>query len=216
MTPRRLLAFDCSGGSCSAAVLDDGAVMARRFAVMERGQAEAIMPQIRDVLTEAELHVADLDALVTTLGPGSFTGLRIGLAAARGLALASGKPIIALTSFEAFLAGAGTGSFERIVVAIDSRRGPVFAQVFAADGTALGEPGAVERQALAGWLPDGPTLVLGDAADALGPLGRSDIEARPGRIDAGDLGRVARAAPRRRPVPLYLRAPDVTIGKAAP
>jgi tRNA threonylcarbamoyladenosine biosynthesis protein TsaB len=187
---------------------------------MERGQAEAIIPQIRDVMAEAGLSFADLDAIATTVGPGSFTGLRIGLAAARGLALAAAKPIVALTAFEAHLAGAAedASGFAGIIVAIDSRRGPVFVQCFRPNGSALGEPISCEPDRLGDLLPVGRCLVLGDRADSFAGFG-TEIELRPGPIRAAALARAAATATldqRARPAsPLYLRAPDVTLAKAA-
>ncbi len=97
----KVLAFDCSGASCSAAVLIDDRPAAQRFAPMERGHAETLLPMIETVLREAALTPAALDLLAVTVGPGSFTGLRIGLAAARGLALARKLPAIGVTSFDA-------------------------------------------------------------------------------------------------------------------
>ncbi|HVJ55096.1 MAG TPA: tRNA (adenosine(37)-N6)-threonylcarbamoyltransferase complex dimerization subunit type 1 TsaB [Aliidongia sp.] len=220
----RILAFDCSGGACSAAVWSDGAIRAERMAVMERGHAEALMPQIRDVMAEAGLDFTALDALATTVGPGSFTGLRLGLAAAKGLALATDLPIMAFSGFEAVLAGipAERRSGRPVAVAIDSRRGPVFAQLFTAEGRAAAPPEAVEPNNFEAWLPPGPILVSGDGTPGLAAPARADIEisAVPSRISAAALARQAaslgRAGLGRLPVaPLYLRPPDVTLPKQA-
>src|SRR5215467_10709212 len=99
----KVLAFDCSGASCSAAVLIDDRPAAQRFAPMERGHAETLLPMIETVLREAGLTPAMLDLLAVTVGPGSFTGLRIGLAAGRGLALARALPAIGVPSFDAVI-----------------------------------------------------------------------------------------------------------------
>jgi tRNA threonylcarbamoyladenosine biosynthesis protein TsaB len=100
-----VLAFDTSAGACSAAVLGgDGTVLARRCEALERGHAERLLPMLRDVLAEAGVEIADLALLAVTIGPGTFTGIRIGLAAARGLALASGLPLVGVTSLEAVAA----------------------------------------------------------------------------------------------------------------
>ena len=220
---RHLLAFDCSGASCAAAVLVDDVVKAERFQAMERGQAEALLPMIGTVMAEAGLGWHELDAIATTIGPGSFTGVRLGLSAARGLALAADRPLVALTAFEAV--AAGLGPLDRpIAIAIDSRRGPVFAQRFTAGLELIGEPAQLEPEAVAAWLGAGPWRLAGDgvanlADQAFGPSILLDAE--PLRIRASDLARAAAALGRpgidRLAVqPLYLRAPDVTQPKPRP
>jgi tRNA threonylcarbamoyladenosine biosynthesis protein TsaB len=210
-----ILAFDCSGAACSAAVVSDGVVLAERFAAMERGQAETLLPQIRDVMAEAGWSFADLDALATTVGPGSFTGLRIGLAAARGLALAARLPVLAPTAFEAYLAQIVPDEHIPVVVAIDSRRGAVFVQRFAADRTASDVPASVDAESVGDWLPAGRFIVVGDGTAPFAALVRPGLDIRPARIGAIDVARAAQASPDRPPVPLYLRAPDVTLPRPA-
>ena len=214
---RRVLAFDCSGAACSVALWVDGQIVAQHFAAMARGQAEVLMPQIERVMSEAGLDFSALEAIATAIGPGSFTGLRLGLAAARGLALAAGRPLVAVTSFEALLAGLST--VERagrpVAVAIDSRRGPVFAQLFDGEGSPCGPPVSLEPAEFDTWLPPDPVVILADIAADLPP-------ARPGRslyraaIRAADIARLVAGfgtpgIGRLNPVPLYLRAPDVTL-----
>ena len=189
---------------------------AERFAVMERGQAEAIMPQIRDVMAEAGLGFAALDALATTVGPGSFTGLRLGLAAARGLALASGRPVLAPTAFEAYLAQVEVEEAVPVAVAIDSRRGPVFVQRFGSDRRPLAGPCSVGAEAAGDFLPEGSVIVIGDGTLPFAALGRSGLDIRPARVRAIDVARAALLTDSARPPgPLYLREPDVTV-KPAP
>ena len=102
-----LLAVDCATNACSAALwLDDGAGP-HRYRAMRRGHAETLMPMVRAVMDEAGLAFSDLDAIAVTTGPGAFTGIRIGLAAARGFALAANLPLIGVTTLEA-VAGAMT------------------------------------------------------------------------------------------------------------
>ncbi|HTH95980.1 MAG TPA: tRNA (adenosine(37)-N6)-threonylcarbamoyltransferase complex dimerization subunit type 1 TsaB [Stellaceae bacterium] len=223
--PRTVLAFDCSGASCSAAVLSEGDILAHRFAAMARGQAEALVPMIGEVMAQAGLSFVSLDAIVTTVGPGSFTGIRLGLAAAQGLALASSRPILAVSAFEAHLAGLGAGPpAHPVLVAIDSRRGPVFAQVFGTNRAALTEPMQLEPAEVERHLPAGPVVAIGDGAVLLkgyvdpariGPAGASP------HIDAAALARLVGGALAWRPrvlapVPLYLRPPDVTTPKPRP
>jgi tRNA threonylcarbamoyladenosine biosynthesis protein TsaB len=215
----RVLAFDCSGAACSAALWLDGRLATERFAAMARGQAEALMPQIQSVMHEGGLDFFDLDAIATTVGPGSFTGLRLGLAAARGLALAAGRPLVAVTAFEALLAGLSEEQCagRMVAVAIDSRRGPVFAQLFDGHRSAVGSPVSVDPAEFDRWLPPGIVILTDADLPSTGPhrlLSRTLIRAGDiARLTAGfgaaGIGRLA-------PVPLYLRAPDVTMSKRTP
>src|SRR5258708_33720112 len=94
-----VLGLDSAGNACSAAVLRWGRIVARRFAPMARGQAEALMPMIAATLAEAEMQASALDLIAVTIGPGAFTGLPLGPAAARGPAVATGVPAPAISSF---------------------------------------------------------------------------------------------------------------------
>jgi tRNA threonylcarbamoyladenosine biosynthesis protein TsaB len=222
---RRILAFDCSGASCSAAVLDNGQVAARRFATMMRGQAEVLVPMIGEVMTNAGLSYDVLDAVVTTAGPGSFTGIRLGLAAAQGIALAAARPLLAVSSFEAYLAGLSQPDRQLpVAVAIDSRRGPVFLQIFDAGRRAMSEPLQVDPDRVAAHLPSGHVMLTGDAMallkDHVDPASII-LPADAVHIDAAHLAMLAGGLLSwqpvfRAPVPLYLRPPDVTAPKSAP
>src|SRR3954469_5612836 len=100
-----ILALDTAGAACSVAVLRGVVVAASRSEPMARGHSEALMPMIRAAMRDAALEFDALDLIAATVGPGAFTGIRIGLAAARGLALAAGKPAVGVTSFEAVAEG---------------------------------------------------------------------------------------------------------------
>lgn len=131
-----ILAFDTTLSACSAALLEDGSPRARIFEVIGRGHAERLMPMIAEVMAEAGLGYDALDAIAVTLGPGTFTGVRIGLAAARGLALALGRPLIGVTTFEAVAADLLLKAPELgrrpVTVIHDARRGEVYIQSFKA------------------------------------------------------------------------------------
>ena len=140
--PMRVLAIDTALEACSAAVLDtEQGVLAAASLPMARGHAEALMPLIAKVMGEASTAFAELDRVAVTTGPGSFTGLRVGISAARGIALASGKPAFGLTTLAAFAAPyiAGDDSIA-LVVAIDARHEHVYLQVFGPGGRTLVPP----------------------------------------------------------------------------
>lgn len=221
--PRRLLALDAAGAACSAAVWAEGAVAAQRFEVMARGQSERLLPMIEEVMQEAGLNYAALDALAVTRGPGGFTGVRIGLATARGLALARGVPVIGVTNFEAVAASVMASELagRTLVVAIETKRRDLYLQIFDGTRQAQAEPRLLPPEQLPDYLPEGPLLFAGDAAGrALSAL--SDARRALARATAGghaEASAVAQIAAQRPvppsgsplPGPLYLRAPDVTV-----
>lgn len=219
----RVLGIDSATRGCSVAVWIDGEIVAERAEVMERGQAERLTPMVAEVLAAAGLGVPDLDRIAVTVGPGAFTGLRIGLATARGLALAANLPLIGVTTFEAVLADLPPGerSGTPVLILVDSRRAEPFAQLFDARGGAVGEPTALDPGATVAGLPAGPLLVAGDGL----PSARAAFEGRPQtRFSAGDgvprAGRVAAIGaardPGSAPEPLYLRPPDTSTPRARP
>src|SRR6476619_7698344 len=147
----RVLAIDTALEACSAAVLDTGGgITASESVAMTRGHAETLMPLIARVMNSAGIEFANLDRIAVTTGPGSFTGLRVGIAAARGIALAAGKPAIGLSTLAAFAAPL-IAADDRIpvVAAIDARHDHVYLQVFGPGGRTLVTPRVVSlREAL--------------------------------------------------------------------
>ena len=224
--PSCLLALDAGSGACSAAVWRKGQVQAERNAVMQRGQAEAIVPMARAVMADAGIGFAELDAIAVTRGPGSFTGVRIGLAAARGLGLACGKPVVGVTAFEVYAALlAAEGGGRAGLVAIESGRAEVFAQAFDEDGRALSDAACLLPSDLASALPQGEWLLAGNAASrvvsALAEAGHQSVASQAcGAVAAADLARLAAARPLPEagtppPAPLYLRPADVSLPSKA-
>lgn len=253
--PKKILALEAAGAACSAAVWSDGAVAARCFEAMSRGQSERLVPMAEEVMRQAALDYGQLDAVAVTLGPGGFTGVRIGLATARAFALALSKPVIGISSFEAVagmvMAGpvtAGPVTAEStsheicgdrtLVVALEAKRADLYVQAFvlqeaaAPDGAAsarwcaVTEPAALMPEDLDACLPEGPLLVLGDAAGpaagALAAAGRSvELGQGDGLADAAVVAALAAERPLPEagapaPAPLYLRAPDVTLPAGRP
>ena len=137
--PPLILGFDTSAARCAAALVSGDRVLAARDEAMDRGQAERLLPMLEALLAEAGVRWADLDGLAVCTGPGNFTGLRIAVAAARGLALALGVPAVGVTAFEALAEPEGPST-----VAILDRRGTVFVQAFR-DGVPLGDRGSRGR-----------------------------------------------------------------------
>src|SRR5919204_2428098 len=119
----RVLAIDTALEACSAAVLDpDGGITASESLAMTRGHAETLMPLIARVMNGARVEFAQLDRIAVTVGPGSFTGLRVGIAAARGIALAAGKPAIGLSTLSALAAPHVAARSDHVILAaIDAR-----------------------------------------------------------------------------------------------
>ncbi len=217
-----VLGFDSAGAGASVSVLRDGAVVAARAAAMERGQAEILMPMIADTLADARVEATDLDLIGVATGPGSFTGLRIAIAAARGLALATGVPAIGVSRFAAVAAqfpAAQRGS-RALLTALDTRRDDFFLQLFDREPE---QPFLADAETAARRLPRTPLMLAGDAARRLAPaLSGRDVELaeEPDAPCATQVARLAAAEFRPGvvippPRPLYLRAPDTTMPRGS-
>ncbi|HJP19956.1 MAG TPA: tRNA (adenosine(37)-N6)-threonylcarbamoyltransferase complex dimerization subunit type 1 TsaB [Alphaproteobacteria bacterium] len=217
----KVLAFDTTLEACSAALWQGGQVLAVERQHIVRGHAEALMPMVESVMAEAGFEYDALDLIAVTRGPGTFTGLRIGLAAARGLGLACGRPVLGLTSLEALAAGVPAGD-ESLFVAIDARRGEVYGQAFDASLVPLCEPFARSPAAAAEAIPEGPALVLGSGAALIRETQAGEwqrLRFSPGNEQPDAAVVAARAAalaaagglPEVPPAPLYLRQPDARL-----
>jgi tRNA threonylcarbamoyladenosine biosynthesis protein TsaB len=208
-----ILGIDTALRSCSAALLRDGEAIAWRRLAMDKGHAEHLAPMARDVLAEAPLAARDLDRIGVVIGPGSFAGVRVGLAFARALALGTRVNVVGVTSLEALAAGA-RGAADRLVAAVvDARREQVFAALYASDGAPIVPPFVASPEAARARLiaaAEGRSaLVTGDGA-ALVNLPPAFRRAGADDIDPIIVARLAAAAPQPAgpPAPLYLRAPD--------
>src|SRR5215510_4791642 len=138
-----ILAIDTALDACAAAILDTdtGRVLALESQPMKRGHAEALMPLIMRVMHQSGVSFAALDRIAVTTGPGSFTGLRVGLSAARGIALAARKPAVGLTTLSAYAAPLISEHGEHpIISAIDARHDHVYLQVVSGQGASLVTP----------------------------------------------------------------------------
>jgi tRNA threonylcarbamoyladenosine biosynthesis protein TsaB len=213
-----VLAIDTALESCAAAVLDTEAetFLARQSLPMKRGHAEALMPLIDEVMKASGVSYAALDRIAVTVGPGSFTGLRVGISAARGLGLAAHRPVVGVTTLAAYAAPLIDGDNQTpVIAAIDARHGHVYAQAFSGDGTTLIKPAIMPLDEVFRAARFGPAHLVGDAAGMLAAQWPPQFEP-PSSVDpqpAPDIAWVAwlgasvdpsEAPPR----PYYLRAPD--------
>ena len=142
-----ILACDTTQGACSVA-LYQAAVLASQFEEMSKGHAEALMPMLEGVLAETETARRDLTRLAVTHGPGTFTGVRVGLSAMRGLALALELPVKTYGTL-AVMAAAHKYADDPLLVAVDAKRDTFYAQAFDAHGAAMSNPAALTAMQLA-------------------------------------------------------------------
>ena len=192
-----------------------GALTSRSLPMM-RGHAEALMPLIAAVMSAANVEFSDLDRIAVTVGPGSFTGLRVGVAAARGIALAAGKPAVGLTTLAALAAPFFDADETKALLAvIDARHDQVYMQLFGSGGRTLIAPRlAPVRDAIRAAMAS-PTRIVGNAAKLV-ESAWPDNERRPlqvAAVRAPDIGWVARLGAATADVsaavkPLYLRDAD--------
>src|SRR5919201_2617845 len=139
----RVLAIDTALNACSAALLDldTRGIVASETLPMVRGHAEALMPLVARVMNQAAIEFTELDRIAVTTGPGSFTGVRVGISAARAIALAAAKPAIGLSTLAAFAAPLiAEDDSTNVVAAIDARHAHVYLQVFGRSGRTLVSP----------------------------------------------------------------------------
>jgi tRNA threonylcarbamoyladenosine biosynthesis protein TsaB len=213
----RVLAIDTALEVCAAGVFDlDGRnPLASESRPMGRGHAEALMPLLARVMDAAAIDFSDLDRIAVTVGPGSFTGLRVGIAAARGIALATGKPAVGVSTLAAQAAPHRTAEEARTVVAaIDAYHDLVYVQIFGSDDGELAAPALLPSAEAVRAVPPGQAVLVGSGAALLAAQWPPTLS--PPLIDARrvpELAWIARlgaaaAAARAVPKPLYLRAPD--------
>jgi tRNA threonylcarbamoyladenosine biosynthesis protein TsaB len=205
----RTLVIDTALGACTAAACQADRVLSSRSQSMARGHAEHVAGFVRDVMSESGLDFDSLDRIGVSVGPGSFTGLRVGIAFALGLGQALGRPVVGLQTLQSLawsVEGSGSGP---VAAVIDARRGQVYFQAFL-DGRPLDEPRAEDIEAAARslfgigrdwrWVGDGAHLIEADAKPIVTDPSASALSMLTQALD-----------PAHHPArPLYLRAPDAT------
>lgn len=225
-----LLAFDTTLDICSVALLDSAGVLAAHISKpMTRGHAEALVPMIDQALADAGAGMDAVRRVGVTIGPGTFTGVRVGISAARGLALALGVPVAGIGTLEMLAAGAAfsadLAAGSKILATIDARRGQAYLALYRVAAPEdcyplcrLAEPAAVALEEAGAWLgehagPEEKVVAVGSAAGLLdGRLFERIIDVGP---DAATVARLAAALPQARwdekPRALYLRPPDAKL-----
>ncbi len=205
-----VLALDTAGVDCAAAIYDSGrnTVLGEASDMIGKGHAEHLMGIVDRALDQAGVALSDIDRLAVTIGPGSFTGIRVGVAAARGFALSLDIPAVGITTLEVMAAAQREKTPGRAVLAaMDAKREEIYLQSFAADGAALDEARAVSIAEAQAFAADFDGEITGSATpilkpDVTGEYANSfpiSIVARLGAAANPNTGK---------PKPLYLRGPD--------
>ncbi len=205
-----ILSIDTCLGASSVAIVDGATVRAARSEPMTRGHQERIAVLAREMAAEAGVKFADLTRIAVTVGPGSFTGLRVGLSFAKGLATALSIPCVGVNTLEALAASVEAKGL--IAGVLDAKMGQVYLQVFDG-GKALMAPDALEVGVAAARLAElysgGPATLVGSGAPLVADVLPAATVLTPAYPDPVAIARLAaaRPAPTHSPRPLYLRAP---------
>ncbi len=217
----RVLAIDTALEACSACIVEAGGqqpleVLSYASDIMARGHAEALMPLLDKVVSATEGGFESLDRIVVTVGPGSFTGLRVGISAARAISLALDIPCVGVTTLAAFAAPViASGGTAIVAAAIDARHGSIYFQAFAAGGRTLVSPRITPLRDAVRQLGSGFIRIVGTGAELL--AAEAQAQGLQVQIEetgpAPDIAWVARlgvaASPEQAlPKPFYLRPPD--------
>lgn len=219
----KILAMDTAAAACSVAIWVEGTIVAHEFRAMARGHAAELLPMVDRLLQQTGMKIEDFDALAVSVGPGAFTGLRIGLACARGFGVASGLPVIAVTTLEA-LSEAVLDRDGPVLCALDAKRSDLYAQVFDAKGEPITDAVAKLPQDVVDMVDESVTkvLVAGDCFERLKDLfGQKNIQAIQTEALLPDAKYVAQIAAARglpeegeaRPSAFYIRPPDAALPK---
>ncbi|AQS42135.1 MAG: Peptidase M22 glycoprotease [Candidatus Tokpelaia hoelldobleri] len=204
-----VLALDTASAFCAAALVDNGDVLAQKSENIGKGHAEYLMGYIAATMKDAGCDFAAIDRIAVNIGPGSFTGVRVGVAAARGLALALDKPAIGITAFEALAYEAQIRKpGQPASVVLEAHRGALYCQHFTASLTPASPPQVSTAQEIAPTLPQDAVLT-GSGAEKIAALRPCPLIGTRPTAEIATYARLAmQKQPGTPPSPLYMRAPD--------
>lgn len=167
----RIILIETSTALCSTAIAESGAIVSYRESSSPKAHASMTAVFIDQMLKECNLTIADCDAVCVSMGPGSYTGLRVGVSTAKGLCFGAGKPLLAVGTLDTLVAQAIAGNLvpegcRHIVPMIDARRMEVYAGVFTPDGRQITEtaPAIIDSGSYSDIIAQGPVLFIGDGA----------------------------------------------------
>ena len=219
----RILLIETSTSVLSVALAQDGTVVSERVCTEARMQASLTAPLVKEVLDEAGMTAKDCDAVCVSSGPGSYTGLRVGVSTAKGLAFGAGKPMLAVGTLDILVASCHSERSGFIVPMIDARRMEVYTAVYSGEGQRLTEVEAkvIGPDSFAEYLEQGEVLFVGDGAlkcrDVIGhpharfqeafPLARHMAKAAQKAFDEGKFENLAYFEP------FYLKDFIATVSK---
>ena len=221
----KILAFDTVTSSCAVTVWQNHQILAMEQKFIVRGHAEVLVPLIELALDAANLSYQDLNLLAVTTGPGAFTGIRIGLATARGLALACELPLIGITNFEALAHSIPISERvgRKILVILETKRSDFYICLYDESLSVLVEPKTIGGVELGLLMQKGTLLLVGDAAERARPFLQSPdlqviISEPKMHVDPAIVAELAdgimkRGAVADKPLPFYLKPPDVNVPK---
>lgn len=168
----RIILIETSTALCSAALIEDGKIASYKESGTPRSQASLTAPFVKEILDERGIGVKDCDAVCVSMGPGSYTGLRVGVSTAKGLCFGAGIPLLAVDTLRLLVWQAIDGGLlpegcKYVIPMIDARRMEVYSAIFDTKGNALTDiaPAIVEADSFAAQLSEGPVLFIGDGVD---------------------------------------------------
>jgi len=218
----KILAFDTTISSCTIALIDGNNLVTSSAESERARQVERLFPMIAECLAKANWRYQDLDALAVTTGPGSFTGVRIGIAAAKGLRLVTKLPVIAVSNLELiawYCHQTQSGNTHNILVVLDAKREQVFVQLFSGNAAPLAEPIMLYYKEVAAYAGEAPLLLAGDGKQLVADYLPNGVMIDDGedRVNATMLAAAAAKFYAKRGdadsqlAPLYIRPPDAKL-----